>query len=226
MKRKPTPQSNILKSWEANASAWVNSIDKKEIESRQLLTNDAILKAIQQNKPKEVLDAGCGEGWLVRTLMDKGINAYGFDGSKKLIAQAKKINKGVFFHINYDEIIQGENQSLDVYDVVVFNYSIFEKENVDKLLQKIKLHLKPLGVIIIQTISDRNPLFSLRDKTGWMKEDWKSFKTIYPASFNWYYRSNEEWETEFSNAGLSVLEKIENIHPKTHEYFSVIYVLK
>ena len=216
----------ILKSWNVNASAWIQTIENNEIQSRQLITNQAIINAIFERQPKKVLDAGCGEGWLVRELHRNGIEAHGFDGVKKLIDQAQLKKEGTFFHLNYDDIRNGQNKELSQYDVIVFNYAIFEKENVDTLFLKLKKHLSPQGVFIIQTISDKNKLFSSRGKDGWMTEDWKTLSTDYPTSFQWYYRSEEEWKSVFALAGLSVVEEKEIIHPLSDEVFSVIYVLR
>ncbi len=66
MSKKANP---IIQSWKINAEKWIKTIENSEIESRQLVTNTAILENVLQRKPKSVLDIGCGEGWLVNTLV-------------------------------------------------------------------------------------------------------------------------------------------------------------
>jgi len=59
-----------------------------------------------------------------------------------------------------------------------------------------------------------------------MTEDWKTLSTNYPTSFQWYYRSEQEWKSVFALAKLSLVEEKEINHPLTNEVFSVIYVLR
>lgn len=65
----------ILKSCNVKAANRIRTIDEGELESRTLVTNTAILGTILQHHPKNVLDNGCGEGWLTRSLQTQGIAA-------------------------------------------------------------------------------------------------------------------------------------------------------
>lgn len=57
---------HILQSWRANAENWIQTIDHQEIESRNIVTNQAIVDTLLSLHPHRVLDVGCGEGWLTR----------------------------------------------------------------------------------------------------------------------------------------------------------------
>ncbi|MEM6754398.1 MAG: class I SAM-dependent methyltransferase, partial [Cyanobacteria bacterium P01_C01_bin.38] len=61
-------EKSVLDSWNNNASAWINTIENDQIESRKLVTNKAIVDAIVSYSPATILDIGCGEGWLTREL--------------------------------------------------------------------------------------------------------------------------------------------------------------
>ena len=52
-----------------------------------------IIKKYKLKKGQKVLDIGCGKGFLVKDLVDLGIDAYGLDISKYGIAQIKKNSK-------------------------------------------------------------------------------------------------------------------------------------
>ncbi|MDR7316768.1 hypothetical protein [Brevibacillus nitrificans] len=55
-------------SWVANAEAWTQSVRENRIESRKLVTNQAVRDEIIRYRPKRVLDVGCGEGWLAASM--------------------------------------------------------------------------------------------------------------------------------------------------------------
>lgn len=62
----------IRDSWRANAQAWVDAVRSGRIESRRLVTDQAVLDAVLTPRPRRVLDLGCGEGWLCRELLYRG----------------------------------------------------------------------------------------------------------------------------------------------------------
>ena len=87
---KKYPEQQIVASWHKNVTPWIAAIHKGEIESRVLVTNKAIIDAIVSRSPKTLLDIGCGEGWLVRELTGRGIDALGVDVVPEFIAFAEK----------------------------------------------------------------------------------------------------------------------------------------
>jgi 2-polyprenyl-3-methyl-5-hydroxy-6-metoxy-1,4-benzoquinol methylase len=58
---------------------------------------EPILKMLNNNIDRCILDLGCGNGYLVNFLLSKGYNAYGTDASAEGIAIAKKTNPDRFF---------------------------------------------------------------------------------------------------------------------------------
>ena len=56
----------IIDSWHRNAAPWSLAIREDQIESRTLVTNQAIVDAIVSRSARTLLDIGCGEGWLAR----------------------------------------------------------------------------------------------------------------------------------------------------------------
>ena len=56
-------EKHIVDSYIQNAKPWITAISQQEIESRNLVTNQAIVDAILKQGPLKVLDIGCGEGW-------------------------------------------------------------------------------------------------------------------------------------------------------------------
>lgn len=58
---------------------------------------DALLGLLDKTKNTCILDLGCGNGYLVNYLIERGYNAYGTDASEKGIAIAQKANPDRFF---------------------------------------------------------------------------------------------------------------------------------
>ena len=53
---------NVISAWLENAAPWTDAVRGKKIESRNLVTDKAIMDAVMSRRPKTVLDIGCGEG--------------------------------------------------------------------------------------------------------------------------------------------------------------------
>ncbi|PYG96780.1 SAM-dependent methyltransferase, partial [Arthrobacter stackebrandtii] len=83
------PESTLLDSWQHNARAWIDAVRSGAIESRRQVTDQAILLTILGRQPGRVLDLGCGEGWLLRALDDRGIESVGVDGDRALVEAAR-----------------------------------------------------------------------------------------------------------------------------------------
>lgn len=56
-----------------------------------------ILKVLNENKSRVILDIGCGNGWLTNHLISLGYNCYGTDASESGIKIAKEKNSDRFF---------------------------------------------------------------------------------------------------------------------------------
>lgn len=65
-----------------------------------------VLKNLNPERKKLILDVGCGNGWLVNELIEMGFNAYGIDASESGIRIANNINHGRFFlhDVNIEEL--------------------------------------------------------------------------------------------------------------------------
>jgi SAM-dependent methyltransferase len=83
-------------SWVANSTAWCEAVREERIESRRLVTNAAVIDAIAERSPRLALDLACGEGWLARELVARGVAVTGVDASEPLITAAGTLGGGSF----------------------------------------------------------------------------------------------------------------------------------
>jgi 2-polyprenyl-3-methyl-5-hydroxy-6-metoxy-1,4-benzoquinol methylase len=222
--KKPESLSDakIVDSWMRNASPWTAAIRDGRIESRTLVTNQAIIDAVMSRAPKSVLDIGCGEGWLVRALAANGIRAIGVDVVPDLIDQAQRAGGGEFRVASYEAIGAGE---LDVrVDVAVANFSLIGKEAVETLIRRIPSLLERDGALIVQTL---HPLVATGDAPyvdGWRTGSWAGFGSDFTDPAPWYFRTLESWVRLFGESGLRVAEIREPVHPNSGKPASAVFV--
>ncbi len=81
--------------WERNAEFWVRIIRERRDRYRTELTDEAVLAAVGPCHGLDVLDAGCGEGYLTREIARLGARQVtGADKSPALIAAARAVSAG------------------------------------------------------------------------------------------------------------------------------------
>jgi 2-polyprenyl-3-methyl-5-hydroxy-6-metoxy-1,4-benzoquinol methylase len=140
----------VLHSWAVNAPQWTTAVRDGLIESRPLVTNQAITGAVLECSPDSVIDLGCGEGWLVRQLGPWVRRLVGVDAIPALVDQARAAGGGEFIAANYAEIEAGRmNES---FDVAVCNFSLLGDNSVENIVRAMPLLLKPSGRVIVQTL--------------------------------------------------------------------------
>lgn len=212
----------IIDAWHANAAPWTSAVRDGDIESRRLITDDAIVDAVFSRSPQSVLDVGCGEGWLARALSSKGIQVTGIDVVPELIELAQKAGGGEFRVASYEDISAGK---LDLTaDLVVCNFSLIGKESVDGIIAAAKSLLNPGGTLIVQTL---HPLVACGDQAyadGWRPGSWAGFSEDFVRPAPWYFRTLASWVQLFTTHGWHLEDVREPVHPKTGRPASILFV--
>ena len=95
-----------------------------------------IIRHFKLKKGDKVLDVGCAKGYLVRDLLEQGIDAYGIDISRYALKKADRIVKKRLKYGNAMKI----NYKNNFFDAVISINSIhnLKKENCIKALKEIK----------------------------------------------------------------------------------------
>lgn len=191
----------IRQSWRINAHDWITAVRNGEIESRRVVTDEAIVKAVLALEPDRVLDVGCGEGWLCRELATAGVKAVGVDAVPELIAAAQRSGGGEFHVIGYEKLA-GLRPVIGSFPLVVCNFSLFD-EDLIPLLHCLKGYLRPGGRLLIQTLHPRaDAAGDYRD--GWRVESFSGFKGCFTRSMPWYFRTLESWSALMADSGFDV----------------------
>jgi 2-polyprenyl-3-methyl-5-hydroxy-6-metoxy-1,4-benzoquinol methylase len=213
----------LIESWHKNAAPWIVAVEERQIESRKLVTDRAIIDAVVSQNGRKVLDLGCGEGWLTRELTALGMDVLGTDIIPTFIDRARMIGSQRFELLSYEEIAGGK--LAEKFDVVVANFSLLGEESVTGLFRSIRSLLNPHGTFIVQTL---HPLLVCANFTYvdcWRSTSWDGFSSDF-ISAPWYFRTLATWVQLYTANGLSLVEIREPIHPQTGKPAAAIFIGK
>lgn len=215
----------LRQSWIANATAWCDAVRKQHIESRRVVTDDAIVTAVLQTNPQRILDLGCGEGWLARALSGRGVAVTGVDASRPLIEAAQKLGGAEFLAMSYQDIVADPSILGPRFDAIVMNFSILDDRG-DQILRALLPSLATSGRLFVQTV---HPLFARADGVyadGWCVENFAALPGEWPESMPWYFRTVGSWVGMFARAGYELLEIREPLYPDRPIPASMIFVCR
>jgi len=216
-------EQHIIHSWNANAGNWIDIIGRNGIESRNLITNNAIIDAISKSNPSSVLDIGCGEGWLAKELFNKGIEVTGVDVVPALIDKAKQKLPGDFYVASYDDIASNHFTFSKLFDAIVINFALIGKESTENLLPALSRNLSGKGTLFIQTLHPYSRK-TINDYTsGWKEGSWDGLGEQFTQPYQWYFRIMEDWLYLLHQSGFKNTTVTEIFHPKTNNPLSVIF---
>ena len=208
----PSPESTLLQSWHHNADAWIEVIRSGAIESRQQVTDQAILLAIMGRQPQRVLDLGCGEGWLLRALADRGIEAVGVDGDARLVEAARLAGTAQVHVASYAALVEALVDIGCDYDVICANFSLLHQDIIP-LLAAMNAMLNPGGALVIQTL---HPWTGAGGdyQDGWREENFAGFTGQWQP-MPWYFRTLSSWLNALDMAGFQLTILQEPQHPQS-----------
>jgi len=215
----------ILESWTANAGNWIATIDNAELESRTLVTNNAIVETIGNYDVMSILDIGCGEGWLTRALRKEGRQSYGVDAIPALVENAIAKDGPFYETATYQELAAGKKLEQPLSDAAVINFALIDKEETAALMQALPHYLVKNGLLFIQTLHPLAIAATGHYTSGWKEGSWNGMKRNFEQPYQWYFRTLEDWFQLFA-ARYYVIAVKEPVHPETKKPLSVIFILQ
>ena len=211
---------SIVESWHANAAAWTRAVRSNAIDSRRLVTDQAILDAIDAHEPHSVLDLGCGEGWLARALHARGVEVTGVDATPELIDGARAAGGGRFQVCDYEALdydVVGRR-----FDLVVANFALLGRESVEHVFRAVPALLEARGALIVQTLHPVTSCPSDVYRDGWHPGSWSGFGSDFVTPPPWYFRTLGSWIRLFIDHGFRLTDLREPTHPQTGQPASLI----
>ena len=201
-------EASIIRVWKQNAKPWINAVREQGIRDPGTVSRDALIATIEDHAQSrcQVLDVGCGEGWLADELAGRGFSVTGVDASEELIHFAQKNRRG--------EFIVGDQASLKhrnfkQFGMLVCNFSLFGDLSVSRFVSSVPELLLPGGLLIIQTLHPFLFYGSKQSATGWYTGTWAGLPGDFGEPPPIFVRSLENWSDLFRASGLSVQRLIE-----------------
>ena len=215
----------VLAAWRRNAAPWTRTVRAGGIESRRLVTDRAIVDAVLRQAPRQVLDLGCGEGWLARAPRPPGVDHPGPPAAPHRGVAAPAPGTGEhYLSLSYAQIAQG---ALDArYDLAVCNFSLIGEHDVEALLGALPGLLHEDGHAIVQTLHPLSAGTGLPYADGWRAGSWAGCEGDFADPAPWYFRTLGGWFAVFERCGLRVVELEEPIHPGSGQPASLILIAR
>lgn len=207
-----SPESTLLQSWHHNARAWTEAVRSGAIESRRQVTDQAILLAVMGRQPERVLDLGCGEGWLLRALAERGFDAVGVDGDATLVEAARVAGSSPVHVASYEELVEAKVDIGRDYDLICANFSLLHQDIIP-LLAAMNALLVPGGALVIQTLHPWS-VAAGDYQDGWREETFDGFQGKWQP-MPWYFRTLSSWLNALDMAGLQLTGLREPQHPQS-----------
>jgi len=207
-----SPESTLLQSWHHNARAWTEAVRSGAIESRRQVTDQAILLAVMGRQPEHVLDLGCGEGWLLRALAERGFEAVGVDGDATLVEAARVAGSSPVHVASYEELVEAKVDIGRDYELICANFSLLHQDIIP-LLAAMNALLVPGGALVIQTLHPWS-VATGDYQDGWREETFDGFQGEWQP-MPWYFRTLSSWLNALDMAGLQLTGLREPQHPQS-----------
>ncbi len=84
--------------------------------------------AVLGRQPERVLDLGCGEGWLLRALTARGIEAVGVDGDGTLVAAARAAGAAPVHLASYEQLLEAKVDIGRDYNLICANFALLHQD--------------------------------------------------------------------------------------------------
>lgn len=147
-----------------------------------------IIEVLEKRLPTgaEVLDVGCGNGVISRSLGEKGFTVKGIDVSEKAISRARELNK--FPNVRF-EVIGAEKLVADGnrYHAVICSEVLEHLNDPGKLLDVLHQLIHRDGVLLVTVPNGKGPrellvtrpVIALQKKNNWMWRGVQKVKTVF-----------------------------------------------
>ncbi len=213
--------------WNKNAKVWDKLQGEEGDINHKLFIDPAIVKLLGDIAEKNILDAGCGNGYWTRRLAKKAKKVTGIDFSSDLLKIAKNKNNPP----NTEFLMMDAGGNLDFpsikFDIILSSMVLHYVHDLSKTSKEFKRVLKPGGIAVIVV---QHPIYQLyfraQDKAGLKSDIFRKTAGYFErialpqltffgkAVFNINSRPLEDYITPFLDNGFVLSGFVEPEMPK------------
>ncbi len=205
----------IKNRWNDLAEDWEIQVGTDGDGNRQMNSDPVLWEFAGDVKNLDVLDAGCGTGYLSGKLFEKGARVTGVDLSEKMIEIAKRNNPQIDFYVDSCSVM--ENIKSDSFDLLITNYVLMDTPELQETVDTFYRVLKPKGRAVLifshPCFLQEKAIFSETNDSvtyHWNFPYFKPAKVTEPPwghfknEFIWFHRPLSDYFKAFKKAGFRV----------------------
>ncbi|PWU22165.1 MAG: class I SAM-dependent methyltransferase [Candidatus Rokuibacteriota bacterium] len=162
-------EEDVARYWNDNAPSWAEQVRRGEDIAREWLNNPSFLGFIGDLSGKDVLDAGCGEGYNTRILARRGARVTGVDLSERMIELARDEESRNPLRIQYTRTSYADlGKFADAsFDAVVSFMALMDGPRFDGAMREAFRVLRPSGML---AFSITHPCF-ITKRSRWIRNE-------------------------------------------------------
>jgi len=203
--------------WNDVAEDWRIQVGDEGDSNRRLNSDPVLWTFAGDVRGLEVLDAGCGTGYLSNILSERGARVTGIDFSESMIAIARATYPAVEFRV--DSCSKLRTIGDEHFHMVIANYVLMDTPDLDGAMAAFNRVLKPAGVAVLVF---SHPCFpagraNLSEDHERVRYDWdfpyfQEKKCTDPpwghftSDFIWFHRPLSDYWKAFTAAGFDVVD--------------------
>lgn len=224
-----TTHGNWSDTYASNAAFWIKIIREGLDRYRTDLTDDAVLAAIGDCDGLDVLDGGCGEGYMSRLLAERGARVVGIDTSNSLIQAAATHDDAERLRLtHYTASLEGIPEKDNSFDIAVCNHVLSDISDPRVALQELGRVLRTHGRLIALMLhpcfytahAERDAHGNIPAKTYFRERHVDQTFVVAgiesPAEVHMTFRSLEYYTQVISQAGF-VITGLSEPHPPNQQ---------
>ncbi len=201
--------------WNSVADDWDIQVGDEGDRNRVLNSDPVLWDFVGDVEGLDVLDAGCGTGYLTRKLHEKGARVVGVDFSEEMIRIARRKSSHLDFRVeSCSELGSFNDGSMDV---VVSNYVLMDTPDLEETMEAFRRVLRLGGTAVVvfshpcfpaDWVQESGHSVSYRWECSYFERGrhvappWNHFK----SEFIWFHRPLSDYWKAFRSAGFKVLE--------------------
>lgn len=204
-----------LAMWNSVARDWDIQVGDEGDRNRILNSDPVLWNFAGDVSGLDVLDAGCGTGYLTRKLRERGANVIGVDFSPEMIGVAREKAPDIDFRV--DDCSGLPTIADDSHDLVIGNYVLMDTPDLDGAMQSFCRVLRAEGHAVLVFSHPCFPAgFARRagEAVGyvWDFPYFENRKCVDPpwchfdSDFIWFHRPLSDYWKAFRSAGFDVVD--------------------